>query len=393
VRLADALRAVALGRGLKLPELRHPEPFAHLDYEQELAVKAEGLRQFWQANSLPGRPDAVVPAPQPRGYRTTSKRRAHAGRGGVALGFPGSHARPGEVSPSALDPPEHLELFKDLARELKRPSSGDLAGVLNHAVVRGAAPELALILNVMELDAGVVRRARQVVEALGGRVHSAFLYLDPTASDYYLEAQRPAGQLTFKRLLGPEFLEVESEGRRLRFPPVVFSQVNGAMLPRLTSAARELLGPLAGHALVDLYCGYGLFALTLGREAAQVIGVDHDGPAIDAARANARHLGLKTARFVGGKLDAEFLDRRLPRPSRVPELALLDPPRQGTAPGVAEAVAERQPVRVLHVCCGADELPRELAAWGRAGYTLRRALPLDLFAGTAGLEILLLLAP
>ena len=31
---------------LKLPELRHPEPFAHLDYEQELAVKAEGLRQL-----------------------------------------------------------------------------------------------------------------------------------------------------------------------------------------------------------------------------------------------------------------------------------------------------------------------------------------------------------
>jgi len=72
---------------------------------------------------------------------------------------------------------------------------------------------------------------------------------------------------------------------------------------------------------------------------------------------------------------------------------LLDPPRQGTEPGVVEAIAARGPERVVHICCGIDEIPREVAAWSTAGYRLQRAVPLDLFAGTLGLETLLLLTP
>ena len=91
-------------------------------------------------------------------------------------------------------------------------------------------------------------------------------------------------------------------------------------------------------------------------------------------------------------LFGEFLAAHV-RPSRLPEVALLDPPRQGTGPRVAEALAGRRPERVVHICCGAEELPREIAAWSRTGYRLQRAVPLDLFAGTANLETMLLLTP
>lgn len=268
-----------------------------------------------------------------------------------------------------------------------------LAAALNYAIVRGETPALALVLNVSLFDAHVVRGAKQLVEALRNAplgLGSAALYLDPTGSDYYLEAKRPAGVLSFKRLYGPEWLEVKVDGVKLRFPPVVFSQVNAAMLPTLVDTARTLLSPLDGRHILDLYCGYGLFALTLGRGAARVTGVDHDGPAIEAARQNAAHVRAD-ARFVAARIGGESLAERLPPARRTPEVVLLDPPRQGTEPGVVEALAARRPERVLHLCCGTDEIPREVAGWAAAGYRLERAVPLDLFAGTAGLETLLML--
>ena len=95
---------------------------------------------------------------------------------------------------------------------------------------------------------------------------------------------------------------------------------------------------------------------------------------------------------MAGRITGEFLGTRVPAP-RAPEVLLLDPPRQGTEPGVIDVLAARHPERVVHICCGTDEIPREVASWSRAGYRLERAVPMDLFAGTANLETLLLLLP
>jgi tRNA/tmRNA/rRNA uracil-C5-methylase (TrmA/RlmC/RlmD family) len=391
VTFADQVRQVAVGRRLVLPGTADPEPLAALDYADEQALKQEALATFWKEHRLPGAPSPLVPAPQPRGYRTTTKRRVVQRRGGLALSFAGAPAGDAAVAPSVLDPPDHLALYSAAAAALARPSGKALAAALNYVIVRGTAPALAVIFNVNVFDAAVVRGAKQAAEAVqtaGAR--AAFLYLDPTSSDYYLEARRPAGKLSFKRLFGPEWMEAAVDGIRLRFPPTVFSQVNGVMLPAMVDAVRGLLEPLAGRHLLDLYCGYGLFSLTVGRAAARVTGVDSDGPAIEAASGNARHLRAD-ARFIAGRVTGEFLEGlRAPREA---EAVLLDPPRQGTEPGVAAAVAARQPERVVHICCGVDEIPREIAAWSQAGYTLQRALPLDLFAGTTGLETLMLLVP
>ena len=391
---ADTVRTLAERRGLALPSAQHPEPLAALDYAAELALKRDALAAFWQEQRLAGRPSrslrprspadiarrpSAAPPSARRGWPSPSPdcRRPRAGSR-RRPSIPRSTSRSTRSSPTACS----------------RPPARALATALNWAIVRGTAGALSLVLNVRVFDARVVRAAKQLAEALQQEplgVRAASLYLDPTGSDYYLEARRPTGTLSSKRLFGPDWLQVEVDGVRLRFPPTVFSQVNGAMLGAMTATAGALLAPLEGHALLDLYCGYGLFALTVGRAAAQVLGVDFDGPAIEAARGTAEHLGCAgRVRFLAGRIDGDFLADRV-RPARGPEVVLLDPPRQGTAEGVAAALAERRPERVVHICCGTDEIPREVAAWSAAGYRVRRAVPLDLFPGTPNLETLLLL--
>jgi hypothetical protein len=421
----DILRSIGAQRRLVLEPVHHPEPFAALEYAKERALKEEALWTFWQAENLPGRPEPIVAAPVPRGYRTTSKRRAAWGAKGLILSFPGAPERerggaasgrnvpssarglapPGRgiippmrgLAPSALDLPEHTAVYAFLIERIERPAAQPLAAALNWVVVRGSAGGLAVILNVRVFDARVVRAAKLLADALQAEVRlgvrSGFLYLDPTRSEYYIEAHRPEESLSFKRLFGPDWLQVDAGERRLRYPPTVFSQVNGAMLTVMTESVRSFLAPVDGCDLLDLYCGYGLFSLTAGRDAARVFGVDFDGPAIAAARANAAHLGCaERVHFLSGRIDGPFLTDRLRSP-RTSEVILLDPPRQGTEPGVAQALAARAPLRVVHLCCGTDEIPREIAAWFKAGYQVQRAVPLDLFAGTTNLETLLLLTP
>lgn len=392
---AETIRTLARDAGLALPPGTHPEPLAALPYEDELGLKQKALEAIWREHRLPEAPEAITAAPQPRGYRATSKRRASMRGERLTLSFPGAEADVAGVAPSRLDRPEHLAVYTFLAATLSRPSASALAEALHFAIVRGRPGRLAVVLNVSVFDARVVRAAKGLAEALSGAalgVLSAFLYLDPTESDYYLEARRPVGVLSFKRLFGPESMDVAVEGTRLFFPPVVFSQVNEAILPTMVARTAAFLAPLEGRTLLDLYCGYGLFSFTVGRGASDVVGVDVDGPAVEAAQANALYFKqTRRIRFHTGRIDAAFI--RGLRAPRGPEVALLDPPRQGTEAGVVEALAERRPERVVHICCGTDEIPRELAAWQRCGYRLRSAVPLDLFAGTAGLETLLQLSP
>ncbi len=389
----DAVRQAALAAGLRPGDEGAPEPLAHLDYAAEQRLKSEALRLFWSSHGLPGSPSALVPAPRPRGYRATTKRAARFSRQGLFLAFANDAGASTGVSRSLLDAPEHVAVYDRVQKDASRPGMSALAAALNYVIVRGTAPRLAVILNLRVFDGKTIGSAKRLGEALQGAglgVGSVFLFLDPTASDYYLEARRPAGKLSWKRLFGPDALEVRVAGRRLRFPPVAFSQVNEAMLPDLVSRADELLGPLDDASFLDLYCGYGLFSVCLGARASQIVGVDSEGPAIEAARENARHAGLSQARFVAGRLTGEFVESRV-RAAAGRERALLDPPRQGTAPGVVEAVAARRPEAVLHVFCGTDEMPAELTRWARAGYSVARAVPLDLFPGTANLETLVLL--
>ena len=161
----DILRGIAARKRLVLEPAHHPEPFGALDYAEELTLKREALWTFWQEEHLPGRPDPVVAAPVPRGYRTTSKRRAAWGAKGLSLSFPGAPERkrggaaPGRnlesstprlatsgrgitssergLTPSALDLPEHTAVYAFLIERIGRPVAQPLAAALNWVVVRG----------------------------------------------------------------------------------------------------------------------------------------------------------------------------------------------------------------------------------------------------------------
>src|SRR5438105_1508813 len=130
VTFAEQIRRAAEGRRIALSPPQHPEPLAALAYEDERVVKQAALEAFWREQRLPGEPGAIVPAPVPRGYRSTTKRKATIVRDRVELGFTGAAS---DGIASKLDRPDHVAVYAFLTNALDRPSARALSAFLNFA--------------------------------------------------------------------------------------------------------------------------------------------------------------------------------------------------------------------------------------------------------------------
>ena len=209
-----------------------------MDYSDELELKNRAFAVFCERNGLPV-PEKIVESPLSRNYRTTTKRRAGSENGRFRLFF-GADERLEYTEP--LEPEEHLAIYRFVEDILKKPAFAALAEALNWIIVRGSYKRRAVIFNVGEMNAAVVRKLKLMGEHLNVAnlgVVSAHVYFDPTRSDYYLEAFRPADALGFKTLFGPKELSLDLGAFRLKYPVTGFSQINESQIPNLLAFAKK----------------------------------------------------------------------------------------------------------------------------------------------------------
>ena len=377
---------------------RPVEPLAHLDYARELELKNRALAAFWADHRLAGTPAPILPSPRPRRYRTTTRRRAQYRPGRLELGFGDQRESAAAVPESLLEPEAHFALYQFLAGELAAAPNRPVAAHLNHVIIRGSYEAFSVILNLDELSGPIVRRLKALAQRLQERpetVTSAFAFCDPSQSEYYFERDPPPVPVQLKKLFGPARFPLRLAGRRYAMAPTSFSQVNESMVAPMLSEVRDLLQPREGDRLLDLYCGYGLFSHDLSDTGVEIVGLELDRASVQAAADQLRFTRpAGRVVFTRQNISPESLARALPREAPAGrELVLLDPPRQGTAPGVISYLGGRGPAAVLHIFCGIEAIPPALADWDANGYAVARCVPLDMFAGTPNLETLVLLLP
>ncbi len=197
---------------------------------------------------------------------------------------------------------------------------------------------------------------------------------------------RPSGQSI---LQGRDHLFETVGEDRLKVPAWTFFQPNAAAVGALRETVIRTVAPAGGDAILELYCGVGLFTLPLARAARHVVGIDVSRDAIIAARENAAGAGLSNARFLCA--DAAQALPGLLQEGRWDAL-LLDPPRTGLAPAVVEAIRASGIPRVVYVSCDPATLARDVRQLIRGdGLRLRSVSVLDLFPQTHHVECVALL--
>ena len=120
-------------------------------------------------------------------------------------------------------------------------------------------------------------------------------------------------------------------------------------------------------------------------KARQVVGVEVNRDAVRDAIGNAKHNGVKNARFFAA--DATAWIREAADAGQKADVVFMDPPREGSTPAFIESVARMAPKRVVYVSCNPETLARDLALLTKKGYRVESSTPVDMFPHSEHIEV------
>ncbi len=181
---------------------------------------------------------------------------------------------------------------------------------------------------------------------------------------------------------------VSVQGHYFSVSPRSFWQSHRDAPTMLLESVVELTGAEPGDHVVDLFSGVGLFSIPLAKQvgaAGRVTAVESSPYAARDARENAR--GLSQVRVREWSVSARAINDAVGEG----DLVVLDPPRNGLAKGVVQALLRRAPRRIVYVSCDAATFARDLKAFLDGGFRLAELKVFDLFPMTEHVELVALL--
>ena len=183
---------------------------------------------------------------------------------------------------------------------------------------------------------------------------------------------------------GEDAIYEEMEGLRFKIGPKSFYQTNSDQAYRLYSVARDFAALSGNEVVYDLYTGTGTIAQFVSRQAARVVGIEYVPEAIADARVNARNNGITNCTFFAGDMKDVLTEAFIQEHGR-PDVVILDPPRAGIHPDVAEVILKAAPQRMVYVSCNPASQARDLAILCR-DFRITAVQPVDMFPHTMHVE-------
>lgn len=108
---------------------------------------------------------------------------------------------------------------------------------------------------------------------------------------------------------------------------------------------------------------------------------------MEAAKENARMNGLSNCTFWAGDV-LKVIDEL----GEVPDLIVLDPPRDGVNPKALEKIIRFGVEKMVYIACKPTSLARDLEMLQGRGYQVERMGCVDLFPGTYHVETVCLMS-
>ena len=188
-------------------------------------------------------------------------------------------------------------------------------------------------------------------------------------------------------LYGQDYFYEELLGLKFKITPFSFFQTNSLGAEVLYETAREYIGDINEKVIFDLYSGTGTIAQILAPVAKKVVGVEIVEEAVEAAKENAALNGLDNCTFWAGDV-LKVIDEL----GEVPDLIMLDPPRDGVNPKALMKILNFGVDRLVYIACKPTSLARDLEMIQGRGYKVEKISCVDLFPNTYHVETICLLS-
>ena len=206
------------------------------------------------------------------------------------------------------------------------------------------------------------------------QIVSLYYVINPKANDSIADQEC----ILYK---GDEAIYETMENLRFKIGPKSFYQTNSPQAYKLYSLAREYAALTGTETVYDLYTGTGTIAQFVSDKASKVIGIEYVPEAIEDARVNARNNGITNCEFFAGDiLTDEFVSEH-----GKPDVIILDPPRAGIHPDVAQVILNAAPSRMVYVSCNPASQARDLEILCK-DYHITAVRPVDMFPHTHHVE-------
>lgn len=256
-------------------------------------------------------------------------------------------------------------------------------GFLRTIIIRNSSlGDIMVILSVTENDSKKIDLILNHLKREFPSISSLMYVVNSKAND-------TINDLDVVLFAGNDFIMEEMESIRFKVGPKSFYQTNSEQAYKLYSVTRSFAN-LSGNELVyDLYTGTGTIANFIASNCRRVVGIEYVPEAIADARENSRINGIENTSFFAGDMK-DLLVADFFQANGYPDVIILDPPRAGIHPDVAEALLAAHPLRIVYVSCNPATQARDVNLLS-SKYVLTRIQPVDMFPHTHHVENVALL--
>ena len=368
--------------------------YQNLPYEEQLRLK-EGQIKAMMDEAVDGAYiwEGVKPSPAVYGYR--NKMEFSFGDeykdGPLALGMHrrGSFHDIVNVTDCQIVDEDYRRILActlEYARETKLPYYHRMrhTGYFRHLLVRKAVKTKEILIDLVTTGESAPDLGEWADRLLKLSLEGKVAGILHTRNDSVADMVKDEGT---EVLYGQDYFYEELLGLRFKITPFSFFQTNSLGAEVLYEIVREYIGDTKDKVIFDLYSGTGTIAQILAPVAKKVVGVEIVEEAVEAARENARLNGLSNCTFWAGDVLKVIDELR-----EVPDLIVLDPPRDGVNPKALERITNFGVERMVYIACKPSSLARDLEMLQGRGYRVEKMAGIDLFPGTYHVETVCLLS-
>ena len=364
--------------------------YQNLPYEEQLAMKESQIKKMMD-EAVNGKYvwEGVKPSPVKQAYR--NKMEFSFGDeykdGPIALGMHkrGSFHDIVNVTDCQIVDEDYRKILActlEAARESGLPYYHRMrhTGYFRHLLVRKAVKTEEILVDLVtttEIDAQAFLDTwvKKLLELeLDGKM-AGILH---TKNDSVADVVKDEGT---EVLYGQDYFYEELLGLKFKITPFSFYQTNSLGAEVLYETAREYIGDINEKVIFDLYSGTGTIAQILAPVAKKVVGVEIVEEAVEAAKENAALNGLDNCTFWAGDV-LKVIDEL----GEVPDLIMLDPPRDGVNPKALMKILNFGVDRLVYIACKPTSLARDLEMIQGRGYKVEKISCVDLFPNTYHVE-------
>ena len=256
-------------------------------------------------------------------------------------------------------------------------------GFFRHLLVRKAVKTGEILIDMVTTTESVLDGAAWVKKLKELPLDGKIAGILHTKNDSLADVVKDEGTDV---LYGQDYFFEELLGLRFKITPFSFFQTNSLGAEVLYETARAYIGDTKDKVVFDLYSGTGTIAQILAPVAKRVVGVEIVEEAVEAAKENAKLNGLDNCTFWAGDVLKVIDDL-----GEVPDLIVIDPPRDGVHPKALEKIVGFGVEKMVYIACKPTSLARDLELIQGRGYRVEKVACVDLFPFTVHVETIVLI--